>query len=69
MINSFTSAYYDENQYSSIVTSDNCEVTQIDEPNIISRILPKNKYRVLAGRLFIVDPGSPPEGKDKEICI
>ena len=62
MIESVTSAYYDENQISSIVIIDRYEVTEMmDEPSINSIILPEKKYRVIAGKLFVIEPGAPPD--------
>jgi hypothetical protein len=62
MIDSRTSSYFDENQYSSVSTVTQYHITGIlgDTSNIVSVVLPQKVYRVIAGRLFAVEPGSPP---------
>jgi hypothetical protein len=62
MIESNTSAYFDENQYSAIVTLDQYDITEMkDEIALSSFILPPKTYRVIAGKLFIIEPGAPPD--------
>lgn len=62
MINSETSSYFDKNQYSSVDTLTQYHITDIlgDTSSIVSIVLPQKVYRVIAGKLFVVEPGSPP---------
>jgi len=50
------------NQHSSAATESNYEISGIlgDLSDIRSDILPEKQYRVVAGRMYVVRPDSPP---------
>lgn len=55
-------------QHSSTETEINCEISNVlgDFQDVGSRILPNKQYRVLAGRLYVVSPGSPADSQLQE---
>ena len=65
-----TSSCYGLNagQRSSTEAEINCEISDVlgDFADLGSRILPNKQYRVLAGRLYVVSPGSPADSQLQE---
>ena len=49
-------------QHSSTEMESNYEISEFvgDFNNLYSSVLPGKQYRVVAGRLYVIDPGSPP---------
>lgn len=52
----------DAKQRSSTAAESECETSEVvgDLGNLPSIILPDKNYRVVAGRLYVIRPGSPP---------